>query len=386
MKIGQAVNVSLQAAAQGAKLMKAAGHVRMKFEMAHDVRYAASDLAAFAAALFRAVGLADDRAAIIAEVLVEGDLMGHSTHGLQLLPRHLEAIKSGAVICQGDPEIISDHGSALTWDGRYLPGPWLVREAMTIAFERMAQVPVMTVVIRKAGHIGCLAAYPRHAIEHNLMMLLMSSDPAVRNVAPHGSAEPRYTPNPIAAGWPTGGDPIIIDTCPSTTTGGMVARLKRAHARFPGAWLIDRRGQPSDDPAVVGELGGGAILPLGGTDLGHKGFALALIVEALTSALGGYGRADDVIQDGAAVFLQMINPNLFGGLAQFRRETQWLAEACVTSTPNAGGPPVRMPGARGLALRKQQLTEGVVLHPETISVLDICAAQLGIPTPQPTGA
>ena len=349
------------------------------------LRFAASELLDFAAALFCAAGLAPDRAAVVAEILVEGDLIGHSTHGLQLVPRHLEAINKGVTKKRGDPEVVSDHVSALTWDGNYLPGPWLVRQAMNIAFDRIRTLPVVSVVIRRSGHIGCLAAYPRLAAERNLMMLLTTSDPAVRIVAPHGSIEPRYTPNPIAAGWPTGGDPVIIDACPSTTTGGMVGRLTRAGKRFPGSWLVDSEGRPSDDPSVVGRPGGGAILPLGGVDLGHKGFALALIVEALTSALSGYGRADNVKQDGAAVFLQLIDPGMFGGLAQFHREADWLANACTSAKPRPGGPPVRMPGARGLALRRKQLANGVELHAETIPELNKSAIRFGIKMPQPIG-
>jgi L-lactate dehydrogenase len=348
-------------------------------------RYAAAGLSAFAAALFRNAGLAADRAAIVAEVLVEGDLMGHSTHGLQLLTRHLEAIANGAVICNGDPKTVADHGAAITLDGCYLPGPWLVRHAMDLAIGRMAQFPVVTIVLKRAGHIGCLAAYPRLAAEKNLMMLLMSSDPAVRNVAPYGAVEGRYTPNPIAAGWPTGGAPVIIDTCPSTTTAGMAGRLARAGTRFGGPWLIDANGQPSDDPAVLTNPKGGAIMPLGGTDLGHKGFALGLIVEALTAALGGYGRADGVAQDGAAVFLQMIDPSRFGGLDRFVRETGWLADACSSAAPRPGGPPVRMPGMRALKLRERQLRDGVELHPDTRQALNLLALKTGIPAPAAIG-
>ena len=348
-----------------------------------EPRYSVADLSTFAASLFRAVGLRPDRAAIVAEVLVEGDLMGHSTHGLQLAPRHLDAIRTGVVAREGEPHIIADSGAALTWDGCWLPGPWLVRMAMSAAFDRISHHPVVTVVIRRSGHIGCLAAYPRLAVEKNLMMLLMSSDSSVRNVAPFGAVEGRYTPNPIAAGWPTDADPVILDTCPSTTTTGMIRRMSHTGQRFPGPWLIDSTGQPSDDPAVASGTGGGAILPLGGIDLGHKGFALGLMVEALTAALCGFGRADGIEQDGAAVFLQMIDPNAFGGLDAFRRETAWLAESCRTATPRPGGDPVRMPGARGLALRKSQLQDGVVLHPDTRATLDTCAREARIPFPSP---
>jgi LDH2 family malate/lactate/ureidoglycolate dehydrogenase len=346
-------------------------------------RYSAADLLSFATALFHAAGLPPDRAAIVAEVLVEGDLMGHTTHGLQLASRHLDAIKTGVVVSKGDPQTLADSGATLTWDGCWLPGTWLVRMAMAAAFDRIVRHPVTTVVIRRCGHIGCLAAYPRLAAEKNLMLLLMSSDPAVRNVAPYGAVEGRYTPNPIAAGWPTDGDPVIVDTCPSTTTAGMVGRLSRAGERFPGPWLIDGSGQPSDDPAVAGGTGHGAIMPLGGIDLGHKGFALGLMVEALTSALAGFGRADGVDQDGASVFLQIINPDAFAGIDAFRRETTWLAQSCQTAAPRPGQAPVRMPGARGLALRKTQLRDGVALHPETFPALEVWAARLGVKSPSP---
>jgi L-lactate dehydrogenase len=351
---------------------------------AASMKYSAPELRAFVAALFSSAGLSRDRANIVAEVLVEGDLMGHSTHGLQLVPRHLEGIKKGAIARTGDPAVIADSDSSFIWDGCYLPGPWLVREAMKVAFVRVEKSPVVTAVIRRSGHIGCLAAYPRLAAERNLVMLLACSDPAVRIVAPAGSFEPRYTPNPIAAGWPTRGDPIIIDTCPSTTTGGMVARAKRNDCRLDGPWLIDRRGVATDDPDTLAE--NGAILPLGGTDQAHKGFALGLIVETLTSALGGFGRADLVDQDGAAVFLQLINPAAFGGLPGFIREAQWLADSCRTAKPVPDGPNVRMPGERGLTLRKQQLSTGVTLLPDTISALRQWADEFGLVMPPALGA
>ena len=125
-------------------------------------------------------------------------------------------------------------------------------------------------------------------------MLLMSSDPATGSVAPHGAIAGRFTPNPIAAGFPTDGLPVLIDISASTTTNGLVSRLNRAGKgeRLPGPWLVDNRGDASDDPAVFLTDPPGAILPLGGMDLGHKGFGLALLVEALTSALAGHGRAD----------------------------------------------------------------------------------------------
>src|SRR5690606_12456527 len=147
----------------------------------------------------------------VATILTEADLMGHSTHGLQLLAAYLGELEAGKMAAQGEPEVIADHGAALTWDGGYLPGPWLVTQALNTAFERINEHPVVTVVIRRSHHIACLAAYPKLATDRGLFMLLTCSDPHTATVAPYGGLRPLYTPNPLAAGIPTQDEPIILD-------------------------------------------------------------------------------------------------------------------------------------------------------------------------------
>jgi hypothetical protein len=68
-----------------------------------DRVYAAEALSAFAAGLFRAAGLDDDKAATVAEVLLEGDLLGHTTHGLALAAPYLRAIEDGSMSRDGEP-------------------------------------------------------------------------------------------------------------------------------------------------------------------------------------------------------------------------------------------------------------------------------------------
>jgi len=207
----------------------------------------------------------------------------------------------------------------------------------------------------------------------------------VASVAPYGAVAGRYTPNPIAAGCPTDGDPVLMDISASTTTNGMTARMNRAGRgeRLPGLWLIDNQGNASDDPRVMLSDPPGAILPLGGVEQGYKGFALGLLVEALTSGLSGYGRADDAKGWGASVFMQLLDPAAFGGRERFTRETGWLAQACRTASVKPGAPPVRLPGERALALRRQQLASGVALHPEVMPALIAHSHRWQVPAPEP---
>src|SRR5215813_10767753 len=86
-------------------------------------RFRAEDLLALASLLLQRCGHPGDRADVTAQTLLEGDLMGHTTHGLQLLPLYLDATKRGLLAAKGDYAVVSDRGSAVIWDGNWLAGP-----------------------------------------------------------------------------------------------------------------------------------------------------------------------------------------------------------------------------------------------------------------------
>ncbi len=343
--------------------------------------YAADALRAFATRLLQRAGLAEERASVVAEVLVEADLLGVTTHGLDMLGRYLEELEGGRMTRDGEPETLRDSGSALTWDGRRLPGPWLVKRAIAAARERLAAHPTVSVVIRRSHHIGCLQAYLKPVTDDGLVILLTCSDPTGAGVTPHGGVASRLTPNPLAAGFPTAGAPVLLDVSLSTTTNALTKRLHDEGERLPGAWLVDADGRATDDPSVLFAERRGAMLPLGGLDLGHKGFALALLVEALTSGLAGHGRADPPEGWGASVFLQLIDPAAFAGRDAFVRETTRLAELCHETPVAAGKPPVRLPGERALARRAEQLEQGVALRAGILESLRPWADRLGVAIP-----
>src|SRR3954470_5397523 len=107
----------------------------------------------FATALGERAGLPADRAKVQAEILLEADLMGHTTHGLAMLPGFLKSIDTGATRATGEPKVLSDHGSTLLWDAETLPGTWILCRAIAEARQRLGQHPVMTVVLRNTSHI-----------------------------------------------------------------------------------------------------------------------------------------------------------------------------------------------------------------------------------------
>jgi LDH2 family malate/lactate/ureidoglycolate dehydrogenase len=344
-------------------------------------RHRAADLIQLGTALLAGAGLDDDKARVTAEVLVEGDLLGHSTHGLALLAPYLADVEKGKMARTGEPAVLADHPAAITWDGQRLPGPWLVRRALDLAVERARRFGLCAVAIRRSHHIACLAAYLRPVAEQGLMVMLTTSDPTALGVAPYGGRAQVMTPDPIAAAWPTAGEPVILDVSTSITTNGLTRRLAAEGRRFPGLWALDADGAPTDDPARVFGQPAGALLGAGGLDHGHKGFALGLLVEALTSGLAGRGRADPPEGWTAHVFLQVFDPALFGGAEAFVRQTEHLAAACRATPPRQGFERVRLPGEAGLRRRAEQLEHGVELYPGIWSALEPWAARLGVPLP-----
>jgi LDH2 family malate/lactate/ureidoglycolate dehydrogenase len=347
-----------------------------------NVRHDLRDLARFATALLVAAGLDEAKAATTGRLLVVADAMGHSTHGLAQLVDYLAEIEAGDMETGGAPTVLSDLGAAVVWDGRRLPGVWLAAEAVALASERAASLGVCAVTIRRSHHIGCLAALLTHATDRGLMVMVACSDPSAAMVAPFGAREAVFTPDPVAVGIPTDGDPILIDMSSSITTAGMSARLRRQGLRYPGDWAVDADGLPSDDPAVLAADPPGALLPAGGLDHGQKGYGLALMVEALTHGLSGYGRADGESGWGASVFVQVFDPALFGGRDAFARQTSFIAALCRAAAPIDPDRPVRLPGEAALKGLRDAEADGVALYPDILEGLAEAAARYGVGGPR----
>ncbi|MFO1281764.1 MAG: Ldh family oxidoreductase [Burkholderiales bacterium] len=347
------------------------------------VRHDVDALVEWARALLVAAGLRDDIAADVARVLVDGDRMGHTTHGLAQLPGYLAELERGTMTRAGYPTLVASRAAVQTWDGHRLPGPWLVLRAIDAAIAMARSCGSGTVVIRRSHHIACLAAYLTRATDIGMMVVIQSSDPSAASVAPAGGVSPVFTPDPLAAGIPTGGEPILIDVSASYTTNGLTVRLHQAGERLPHPWVQDANGVPTDDPSVLFGDPKGTLLPLGGIDAGHKGYSLALLIEAMTGGLAGVGRADPSPGWGATVFVQVLDPAAFGGSAAFERQTGWIADACHAATPRPGVGRVRLPGERALAAMRESRSRGVELHPTILPSLAPWAAKLGVAIPTP---
>lgn len=325
---------------------------------------------------------------MVAEILVEADLLGYSTHGLQFVPAYMKGLEGGKWTTSGAPEIVTDNAAALVIDGNWLPGQWVMVKTLETCMARMADHPVVTATVKRSHNISCLATYCKRAAEAGYLAIVAASAPGNAVVAPAGGRAARLATSPFAAGIPAPGHPILFDTATSSTTNRAIERARREGDRLAFPALVNAEGEPTDDPNALYTDPPGAILPMGGMDTGHKGYALSLLIEALTSGLSGFGRAPgdepgDEPAGGNTVFIQLTNPAAFGGAQAFSRETGFLAEICRTAPAMDDDTPVRVPGDRAFALYRDQTANGVELHPEIMPRMAPLLEKYGIAAPAP---
>jgi len=336
----------------------------------------------FARALFVAAGMDADKAATVARLMVLTDMMGRRTHGLAMAPLYLAEIRKGTMRVTGAPTVVKDTGATMVWDGDYLPGLWLVNEAIDVAMPRAVESGVATVAIRKSHHIGCLAALVKQAADKGFVAIIANSDPSGRRVAPYGGTEALFTPNPFAVGYPIADHPVLVDMCASITTTSMTRQKFAAGELFEHPWLLDANGVPTRDPAVLENAQPpGSIQLMGGQEYGHKGFGLALMIEALSQGLSGHGRRDAPKRWGGNVFLQVIDPAFFAGRDAFAEQMDYLADKSRTNRPIRADRPVRLPGDQAAHSIEAARAHGIVYDDDTLGALSKSAEQFGITMP-----
>ncbi|MEY2804563.1 MAG: hypothetical protein RL657_1899 [Pseudomonadota bacterium] len=346
-------------------------------------RYTPQALTEFAQQVLQAAGMHPPQAEVVAQTLIEGDLLGHDTHGLNLLPAYVRELQSGSMTPGGAPTVLKDKPAAMLWDGQRLPGPWLVQQGLDALMPRARELGCASLVIRRGHHIACLAVYLRWALEQGFLMWLASSDNNSASVAPFGGTQAVFTPNPLALGFPLSEGGVMVDISASITTNNMLYRKRDAGERYSHEVLIDAQGRPTTDPGVLTQDPPGTLLPVGGLTHGHKGYGLALLVESMTAGLAGRGRADPKEGWGATINITLYDIESFSGLPEFKRQMDHVAGLCRSNKPIDPARPVRLPGDQGYKNWREQSEQGVLLHPSIWPQMVRLSEAMGVALPAP---
>lgn len=231
-----------------------------------------------AAALLGACGVPGPEAGLTAMALALAEHWGLGSHGLMRLPYYLARLSAGGVRADAKLTAVRDSGPVVAFDGQDGLGHWQAWRAAQTAADRCARYGLAAVSVGSSSHCGALGIYTLPVVEAGYVGLVFSNGPAV--MPPWGGRTPLLSTSPLAAGIPCRPRPAIIDMATSAVARGRIAERAQAGEPLPQGWALDCAGAPTTDP--VAALGG-MLAPLGGA----KGYALALLVEALTGAVTG---------------------------------------------------------------------------------------------------
>src|SRR5262245_548407 len=159
--------------------------------------YAPEALNRIAREILEAAGVPAAPAAAVASGLLQADLYGHRTHGLQLLGDYVEAIEEGSMAREGTPQVVNSHGAVETWDARRLPGVWTTGLAIERATVLADQLGLGAVALRRSHHIACLAAFLEAPARAQTFIPVFTSDPSAAMVRPYRRIPPVATHDPF---------------------------------------------------------------------------------------------------------------------------------------------------------------------------------------------
>lgn len=306
-----------------------------------------SDARALVVAILTRYGVAEDHAGIVGDHLIDAAGAGHPFAGLPRVMALVEHLKHRE---PARPISVSRKtpNSALV-DGGGVNGYVTSLIGIDTAIEIAREQGVAVVGIKDTWFSGRLAYYVERAARQGLIAIHTAN--TLARVAPSGGIDRIFGTNPIAFAFPGEPDPLVVDFGTGMTTWGeTLLRQKLGKPLEPGS-AVDANGHPTTDPT---EALDGAFLPWGG----HRGYGIALVVQALAILCGSKIVVEDVSDCG--FFFLVIDPAVLTEAEAFRVQIGELVRHIEGSRPAPGVARVRVPGQSSNRARAETKARGTI--------------------------
>lgn len=335
-----------------------------------------ADLVDVGTRIFVAAGAPEPVARRVADSLVLSNLLGVDSHGIMRIPQYLNEIEAGGIVPDAEPKVVRDNGVAVLMDGQDAFGQIVAERAMRLAIEKARHHAIGIVSFARVLHIGRLGEWVALAADEGLFGLVLTNGSRPGGlVAPFGSRQRMMGTNPIAFAVPTRDRrPLVADFATSVVAEGRVRLALQKGERIPLAWVIDKEGHPTTDPADLYD--GGALRTFGG----HKGYSLSLMVEVLAGILSGANSPVfpeyERLQNG--VFMMALDVTFFRPAGEYYAALHTLLAALKQALPARGMDGVLLPGEPELRHRAERERDGIPVDDETWATIQRAAATVNV--------
>lgn len=307
--------------------------------------------------IFHNNGLSEEDAALAADGIIEAELAGITTHGIEMLPAHIRKCQNG-YNTSAELRIVRESVAFTVANADNAFGVVSAQKCIRLAVEKCRNSGIHVVLCNNANTFSAAYTYVKYAVEHGMIAIVGANAPA--QMAPIGGIDKLFGTNPLAIGVPADKEePFILDMATSAVAKSRINQaLHRGDETIPYGWATDINGVPTNDPK---EAVKGLILPMAGP----KGYGLAMAIDIIGGVLSGAASMDSVRRfysdDNACMnvgqFFAVLNPAMIYGEGFMHEMDMYLNR--VRTSRSVSDKPVLVPGDINLLARRDIIQNGL---------------------------
>lgn len=338
-------------------------------------------------------GMPEMTADVAAKVMVETDLRGVDSHGINMLRQYDETFRRGALNVKAETKVLRDRPTTALLDADRGLGHPVSVQAMEMAIEKAKTLDVGIVCVTNSHHFGAAGYYAELAAHEGMIGIVTTSTRGISMVPTRGT-QPVLGTNPFALAAPAGKYPPLVLDFATTVAAVNKVRVKfLRELELPEGWVNDGDGRVITDPgeaiAIFDRRESGGLNPVGGAgeDLGgHKGYGLAVFSHILSGAMPGASfsptrvrNPDPSKPDDLGHYFQAINPEAFRPLAEYEADVEVVVETLKAVRPSDPEYPVLVAGELEQMSREDRLANGVPVNENLRKLIREIAKNAAVP-------
>ena len=312
----------------------------------------------------------------VADLLIDAELTGVTTHGVSRLAIYVQRVRAGVVSKEKNIRILNESPSTLVIDAGNTFGAPSAKFAMEACIAKAKETGCCFATVKNSNHFGTGAFYTKLAAKADMIGFICTN--VTGKIAPYGSKTAYIGTNPFSIAAPSDGDPFLLDMTPTVVALGKLIDAQRLGKPIPLGWALDEEGRPTTDPAAGRR---GSLVPIGGA----KGSGMAMAVEILAGILSGAGYSrylhDLYSMDapqGLGHFVGAIDVAHFIDVATFKTMLGSFMNEIRHLDLAEGFSEIRTPGERGLKQLRENLENGICIPDQIYEELSALGKQHGL--------
>ncbi len=343
--------------------------------MGQPIKVNAEKLKDYCAQILVKAKIRQEEAKVIADNLVDANVMGVDSHGVTRLADYLARVDEGKIALETNLTIERETTTTALFDAHNGWGQYAGKIAMETAIEKAKQHGCAFIGVKNSNHYGTASYFTRMAAEAGCLGMSMTNASPI--MVSWGAKKPTLGTNPLAIAVPTNQHPVILDMATSTVARGKINLAAKNKQSIPDGWAINEDGEPTTDAA---EALKGFLLPFGA-----KGSGLAIMIDIMTGVMTGsmFGENvprmyDDPEPQQLGHLFIVFNIEAFMDLEEFKARMDERIRQTVESPPSKGFDNVLMPGDIEQKTRSSRLAEGIPLSAAIYAELKQLGEKYGV--------